>query len=135
MEFFEQYSTRATTKSFTVIDAGFAIHDVLWVLALALNNTMTMVNNDDIGQTNCENVPGSLVNLSDFDHTNKQMGCVIRWNLDNTNFSGVSVSDSDLANKLIMHLKQYRAISYMMQTELGFMIVFYCVSTLSMVSC
>ena len=96
IKFFEQYSTRATAESFTVTDAGFAIHDVLWILALALNNTMTMVNSGDIGQTNCENVPGSLVNLTDFDHTNKRMGCVIRWNLNNTNFLGVSVSNSDL---------------------------------------
>ena len=92
MEFSEQYSTRARAENFTVIDAGFAVYDVLWILALALNSTMTMVNSDDIGQTNCESVPGSLVSLENFDHTNKRMGCVIRWNLNNTNFSGVSVS-------------------------------------------
>ena len=92
MAFSEQYSTRAMAENFTVIDAGFAIYDVLWILALALNNTISMVNNSDVGQTNCESVPGSLVSLENFDHTNKRMGCVIRWNLNNTNFSGVSVS-------------------------------------------
>lgn len=92
MEFSEQYSTRARAENFTVIDAGFAVYDVLWILALALNNTMTMVNNNDIGQTNCESVPGSLVSFENFNHTNKRMGCVIGWNLNNTNFLGVSVS-------------------------------------------
>ena len=92
MDFSEQYSTRAMAENFTVIDAGFAIYDVLWILAIALNNTMSMVNSGDVGQTNCEDVPGSLVSLENFDHTNKRMGCIIRWNLNNTNFYGVSVS-------------------------------------------
>ena len=59
---------------------------------MALNNTMTMVLNENITNTGCNNLPGSLVNLSDFDHTNMLMGCLIQWNLQNTNFSGVSVS-------------------------------------------
>ena len=74
-----------------MIDAGYVIHDALWILALALNNTMTMVNNNDTGQTNCNSLPGALVNFDMFNHTNSRMGCVIQWNLNNTNFSGVSV--------------------------------------------
>ena len=83
------YSTRATAENFTVVDAGYVIFDALWVLAIALNKTMSMVNSGDIEQTNCGNVSGTLVN---FDYKNAKMGCIIRWNLNNTNFSGVSVS-------------------------------------------
>ena len=74
-----------------IIDAGYVIFDALWILALALNNTMTMVNAGDISETGCESVPGSLVNLHEFNYKNRRMGCVIRWNLNNTRFSGVSV--------------------------------------------
>ena len=73
------------------MDAGYVVFDALWILALALNNTMTMVKNQDITKTNCDNIPGSLVNFQNFTYKNRKMGCVIRWNLNNTNFSGVSV--------------------------------------------
>ena len=92
MEFENKYSLRATTSSFSVIEAGFFVYDVLWVLAKGLNSTMAMIESGDIGHTGCEQIPGSLVNLEDFNHTNVKMGCLIRWNLENTNFLGVSVS-------------------------------------------
>ena len=71
------------------------VSDASWVLTLALNSTMTIiVNSGDISKTNCENVPGSLENLERFNHKYGKMGCIIGWNLNNTNFSGVSVSTS-----------------------------------------
>ena len=90
-KFHDEYTARASRDNFNIIDAGFVIHDALWILALALNNTMTMVSSGDIGRTNCSTVPGSLVNFENFTHTNSRMRCVIQWNLNNTNFSGVSV--------------------------------------------
>ena len=85
-------SARATAENFTIVDAGYVIFDALWILALALNKTMSMVNSSDIEQTNCGNVSGTLVNFETFNYKNAKMGCIIRWNLNNTNFSGVSVS-------------------------------------------
>ena len=32
------------------------------------------------------------MNFETFNYKNAKMGCIIRWNLNNTNFSGVSVS-------------------------------------------
>ena len=92
MMFEDEYSKRAISGGFDVLDAGVRLYDVIWVLALALNNTMTMVGNDDISQTSCSNVSGSLVPLEEFNYTNEKMGCVIQWNLQQTNFSGGSVS-------------------------------------------
>ena len=66
----------------------------MWVLAIALNNTAAMVRSGDINETGCSNVSGSLVLLEDFDYSNEKMGCLIQWNLQQTNFSGVSVSYS-----------------------------------------
>ncbi len=82
---------RASVEEYNVIDAGYVIFDALWILALALNSTMNMVNTSDINMTDCGNLTGSLENLEDFNYKNRKMGCVIRWNLNNTNFSGVSV--------------------------------------------
>ena len=92
MMFEDEYSRRAISGGFDVVNPGFRLYDVIWVLALALNNTMTMVENDDISQTDCNNASGSLVPLEKFNYTNEKMGCVIQWNLQQTNFSGVSVS-------------------------------------------
>ena len=92
MEFENKYSLQATTGGFHVIEAGFFIYDVMWVLAKGLNSTMTMIKSGNISHTGCEQIPGSLVNLEDFNYTNMKMGCLIRWNLENTIFLGVSVS-------------------------------------------
>ena len=89
--FAEEYSRRAAERHFDVSDTGVRLYDVIWVLALALNNTMTMVEREDISQTGCDNVPGSLVPLEEFNYANEKMGCLIQWNLQQTNFSGCSV--------------------------------------------
>ena len=73
---------------------GSLAYDGVWALALALNRTMGMIERRDISETGCEEkgLEGALVPLHDFDYTNGLMGCVIRWSLEQTNFSGASVS-------------------------------------------
>ena len=90
--FEKEYSKRAIEGGFDVVDAGIRLYDVMWVLALALNNTVAMVRSGDISETECSNVSGSLVPLEEFNYTNEKMGCLIQWNLQQTNFSGGSVS-------------------------------------------
>ena len=92
MLFDEKYSKRANEGGFQVVDAGVRLYDVLWVLAMALNNTVNMVKSGYISETGCSNVTGSLVPLEEFNYTNVKMGCLIQWNLQQTNFSGGSVS-------------------------------------------
>ena len=91
-EFENDYTRRAIEGGFDVVDASIRAHDVTWVLAIALNNTMSMVRSGDINKTGCGSVPGSLVPLENFNYNNEKMGCLIQWNLQKTNFSGVSVS-------------------------------------------
>ena len=73
---------------------GGIVYDAIWILALALNETLSMVKagNSSIVGTGCENATGSLVPLEEFSYDNEKMGCLIQWNLQQTNFSGVSVS-------------------------------------------
>lgn len=83
---------RAITQGYEILDTTAAqLHDDVWGLALALNATMTM-DNDDIAGTGCETLPGELVPLEEFTYNNSKMGCLITWNLRRLTFSGVSVS-------------------------------------------
>lgn len=92
MDFEREYGTRTQAGGYDMIDTGVRLYDVMWVLAIALNNTLTAVENGDINGTGCEDAPGSLVPLEQFSYHNERMGCLIQWNLQQTNFSGVSVS-------------------------------------------
>ena len=87
-----EYSKRAVAGGFSFVDAGVRIYDIMWVLAHALNNTATMVDSGNISETNCGNMHGPLVPLNEFNYTNEKMGCLLQWNLQLTDFSGVSVS-------------------------------------------
>lgn len=90
--FEEEYSKRAMEGGFEILDVGVRLYDIMWMLALALNNTLSMVRSGDINETGCSNVPGSLVPLEHFSYANEKMGCLIQWNLQRTNYTGVSVS-------------------------------------------
>ena len=92
MDFEEQYEIRAKKEGYNTINHGIGLYDVIWVLAFALNKTITMINGSkDITDTGCQDLPGRLVPLEDFTYANERMGCLIQWNLQNTNFSGLTV--------------------------------------------
>ena len=69
-------------------------YDALWSLAFALNSTNQMMEEmtqqEILSITGC-NLTGGVMSLEDFTYDNEPMGCVIRWNLQRTNFIGVSV--------------------------------------------
>ena len=94
-DFEQEYAIRAAMGRYNIIGVRFRIYDALWALALALNETMTMVNTLNINGTGCEAMDGSLVPLHEFDYSNALMGCLIQWNLQQTNFFGVSVCHKD----------------------------------------
>ena len=92
MEFALQFRKRAD-ESQDVAYGGVA-YDAIWILALALNKTLSMVEegSSSVIGTGCENATGWLAPLEEFSYNNEKMGCLIQWNLQQTNFSGVSVS-------------------------------------------
>ncbi|MCG8625305.1 MAG: hypothetical protein MJE68_25310 [Proteobacteria bacterium] len=92
MEFAKEFRIRAGESQ--DIAYGGLVYDVIWMLALALNKTLSMVDagNSSVIETGCENATGSLVPLENFSYSNEKMGCIMQWNLQRTNFSGVSVS-------------------------------------------
>ena len=92
VEFQAEYEKRGREGGYSTITRGSRLYDGLWALAFALNRTMTMVNSGDIEDTRCQNVSGSLVPLHEFTYSNEMMGCLIQWSLQQTNFSGLTVS-------------------------------------------
>ena len=94
MTFNETYEERARRNHYNTTSQAYKLYDVMWVLGLALNSTNAMLENRniDINGTGCEDLPGSLVPLEMFDYSNKKLGCLIRWNIQRTNFSGLTVS-------------------------------------------
>lgn len=90
MNFEEEYQMRAKAGGYATINHGIGLYDVIWVLAEALDNTATMIHRGNI--TICQNVPGRVVPLEQFTYDNKKIGCLIQWNLQKTDFSGLTVS-------------------------------------------
>ena len=92
MNFAKEFRTRAGESQ--DIAYGGVVYDTIWILALALNKTLSMVDigNSSVIGTGCEIATGSLVPLEEFSYSNEKMGCIMQWNLQRTNFSGISVS-------------------------------------------
>lgn len=88
------YEERARRDHYNTTSQAYKLYDVMWALALALNSTDAMIKSGaDINGTGCEDYPGSLVPLEMFDYPNKKLGCLIQWNIQRTNFSGLTVSN------------------------------------------
>ena len=73
-------------------------YDALWTFALALNSSKAMIEgwpkDAIINETSCQDDGTNLdgFELDDFIYNHTFVGCIIRWNLAQTNFIGVSVS-------------------------------------------
>ena len=93
-------------NNYTYTFVATVAYDALWTLALALNRTSEMVQRmtreEIMNTTQCEGSDEEagrmweLVSLENFTYTNQLMGCIVRWNLERTDFVGVSVHVSDL---------------------------------------
>jgi len=89
----EIYANRSAQLGYTPGLVRGLAYDAIWALALALNRTQDMfLSNFNVTEIGCDGLDGGLVPLEQFHYSNGVMGCVIRWNLQQTNFSGVSVS-------------------------------------------
>ena len=94
VEFLDMYEQKAREEKYTILPGEAALgFDAVWALAIALNKTAVMVQSGNVSETGCEgNTDGDLVPLEQFNYSNGLMGCVIQWNLQNTDFQGTSVS-------------------------------------------
>ena len=93
-QFNELYENRCTQMGYSSnrVISGVA-YDAVWALALGLKRTQEMfLSSYDVSEIGCGGLDGGLVSLEQFNYSNGVMGCVMRWSLGQTNFSGVSVS-------------------------------------------
>ena len=100
-EFFDEYARRinataAQENNYTFTFVAPIAYDAVWTLARALNNSRTMFGqpkDETTNETGCEDDGTNLdgFELDDFTYNHSFVGCIIRWNLGQTNFAGVSV--------------------------------------------
>ena len=89
-------------NNYTFVFLATVAYDALWTFALALNRTNEMVGSltreEILNRTQCggtdeeTGVEWEVVSLENFTYSNQLMGCIIRWNLERTDFVGISVS-------------------------------------------
>ena len=92
-QFDELYENRSTQLGYTPTLVRGIAYDAVWALALGLNRTQEMfLSNYNVSEIGCDGLDGGLVSLEQFNYSNGVMGCVMRWSLEQTDFSGVSVS-------------------------------------------
>ena len=96
-EFIDKYTMKLNKTEFNLRFAATAF-DAVWSLALVLKYTddMMRLKNQSKGDpihVNCSsNLTGDLVPLNEFNYSNAFMGCVMKYNFYNINFTGMSVS-------------------------------------------
>lgn len=94
-DFEEEYTRRLEEKHYQAQNLTEFIlsgteFDAVWAMALGLHHASKRAQiNDSRG---CDNLPGELVPLEDFDYLNKRMGCVFESSFQEVNFTGITVS-------------------------------------------
>ena len=63
-------------------------------MAIGLHHASERVRIND--SSGCSHLSGNLVNLEDFDYQNELMGCVLRKSFHEVNFTGITVSETEL---------------------------------------
>ena len=78
-------------SSNTFLFSASLTYDAVWTLAMALHN-VDIMSTQSVRLEACVNVHNASGNLRDFDYSNSYLGCLIKQQLQHTNFVGVSVS-------------------------------------------
>jgi hypothetical protein len=93
----ERLEIAAKENNYTFSFIAPIAYDAVWSLALALNRTITILEWPKemiVQETKCVDDGKDLqgFGLADFTYNHSFIGCIIRWSLSQTRFTGVSVS-------------------------------------------
>ena len=91
-KFTDVYETTINASNYEATAASAIAFDAVWALAEALNKTEEMRSQNQT-ISNCTDFDGELVPLDQFNYSNGLMGCILKYNLHQTNFLGISVSN------------------------------------------
>ena len=76
-------------ENLTALGLSGVAFDGVWAIAVALDIASKKILSRN--ESGCENVPGDLVPLEQFDYTNMKLGCILRQSFSEVNFLGVTV--------------------------------------------
>lgn len=65
-------------------------YDAMWAMALGLHDAAVRASNAN--DSGCEDQPGGITTLEDFDYFNQKMGCILRRSFEHIHFYGITVS-------------------------------------------
>ena len=124
--FLDQYIEELTLTNYSFSQVAPTAYDALWSLAFALNKTDEMLDWERdriVNLTGCVDDGKELegFDLGNFTYDHYFVGCVIRWNLQQVNFIGVSVSIHATSRsflELIVNF-DYRVMSVLMTVVQG----------------
>ena len=90
-QYLQMYNQKRTLGNYTNTFAHTFAYDAVWALALALNRTDELLkSNTSIPE--CQDLPGyTNITLDLFKYNNAKLACILKSNLNVTNFVGVSV--------------------------------------------
>ena len=66
------------------------VFDGIWAIAIGLDIASKKISAGN--DSRCENVPGDLVPLEQFNYTNMKLGCILRQSFSEVDFLGLTVS-------------------------------------------
>ena len=64
--------------------------DGVWAIAIGLDIASKKISSGN--DSGCENVPGDLVPLEQFNYTNTKLGCILKQSFSEINFLGITVT-------------------------------------------
>ena len=91
-EFDKQYEEEADSLNYDKSSSAPLAFDATWALAFAMNATAQMIEEGQYANCNDPSYEGEFVPLEEFAYSNSKMLCLLLYNLQRTNFIGVSVS-------------------------------------------
>lgn len=93
VEFLEEYARRSELPEYQeyapLAFVGEA-YDAMWSMAVGLHNAALKVS--IANSTECQDKPGQIVPLENFDYSNEKMGCILRRAFEDIRFAGITVS-------------------------------------------
>ena len=92
-EFWEEYNKRSELPRYqdyaTLTFFGVA-YDAMWAMAVGLHNAAVRISNGD--DSGCDDKPGQITPLEEFEYFNQKMGCILRRAFEQIHFPGITVS-------------------------------------------
>lgn len=92
-EFLEEYERQSKLpeyQDYAPLSFVGEAYDAMWSMAVGLHNVAIKVSVSN--STDCQNVPGRITPLEDFDYSNEKMGCILRHAFEDIRFAGITVS-------------------------------------------